>query len=67
MTLAAATPLGPAGAAFRGHEFHYASIVSEGRAAPLFEAENADGAPLGSIGLRIGPVMGSFLHLVDRA
>jgi cobyrinic acid a,c-diamide synthase len=72
MTLTADAPLGHAGAAFRGHEFHYASIVSEGRepkgrAAPLFEAEDADGASLGPIGLRTGPVMGSFLHLVDRA
>ena len=67
MTLAADAPLGRAGTAYRGHEFHYASIVSEGDAAPLFEAEDADGAPLGRIGLRAGTVMGSFLHLVDQA
>jgi cobyrinic acid a,c-diamide synthase len=67
MTLAAETALGPAGSAFRGHEFHYASIVSEGGAEPLFEAVDADGEALGSIGLRVGRVMGSFLHLVDRA
>ncbi len=66
--LAAATPLGAAGALFRGHEFHYASIVSEGAAAArLFEVQDAAGSALGAAGLRIGSVMGSFMHLVDRA
>jgi cobyrinic acid a,c-diamide synthase len=67
MRLAAGTVLGPAGSAFRGHEFHYASIDSEGRAAPLFETADADGTPRGDAGLKVGPVMGSFLHLVDSA
>jgi cobyrinic acid a,c-diamide synthase len=67
MTLAADAPLGRAGSVFRGHEFHYASIVREGPAAPLFEAADADGASLGPTGLRSSSVMGSFLHLVDRA
>ena len=31
-TLLADSPLGKAGGAFRGHEFHYATVVSEGRA-----------------------------------
>ena len=35
-TLLAAGPLGKAGTRFRGHEFHYATTVSEGDAAPLF-------------------------------
>jgi len=59
--------LGGEGAGFRGHEFHYASIVAEGEAAPLFETADADGEALGRAGLRIGSVMGSFVHLVDRA
>jgi cobyrinic acid a,c-diamide synthase len=67
LRLVAASPLGPVGAAFRGHEFHYASIVSEGAAPPLFEAIDADGTALGTAGLRSGSVMGSFLHLIDRA
>ncbi|HZS81798.1 MAG TPA: cobyrinate a,c-diamide synthase [Stellaceae bacterium] len=62
-----ASPLGPAGARFRGHEFHYARIVAEGPGTPLFETADADGAPLGAAGLRRGSVGGSFLHLVDRA
>lgn len=66
MRLAAATPLGPAGAAFRGHEFHYASLAeSEGR--PLFQASDGEGASLDAAGAIQGSVMGSFMHLIDRA
>ncbi|WP_026871342.1 cobyrinate a,c-diamide synthase [Inquilinus limosus] len=66
-TLAAATPLGAAGTAWRGHEFHYASILSEGPGEALFEAWDAEGAPLGPMGRRAGSVFGSFFHLIDRA
>jgi cobyrinic acid a,c-diamide synthase len=66
LTLAEGAPFGAAGSAFRGHEFHYASIIEEGDAPRLFAAADSDGAPLGQVGLRIGRVMGSFLHLVDR-
>jgi cobyrinic acid a,c-diamide synthase len=48
------------------HEFHYARVVSEGDGDPLFEAEGADGAALGPMGLRRGRVMGSFAHVIDR-
>jgi cobyrinic acid a,c-diamide synthase len=65
--LAAAGPLGALGAAFRGHEFHYATIVDEGQGTPLFAATDADGATLGAAGRVRGRVMGSFMHLVDRA
>ncbi|MGO1081235.1 cobyrinate a,c-diamide synthase [Inquilinus sp. CA228] len=64
--LAAATPLGAAGTAWRGHEFHYASILSEGPGDALFEAWDAEGAPLGRLGRRAGSVFGSFFHLIDR-
>jgi cobyrinic acid a,c-diamide synthase len=67
MRLATDTALGPAGNAFRGHEFHYASIISEGGAAPLFETADADGARRDAAGLKVGRVMGSFLHLVDSS
>jgi len=66
LSLAGDAPLGAAGSGFRGHEFHYASVISEGAAAPLFATADADGAALGTAGLRVGSVMGSFLHLVDR-
>jgi len=63
-------PLGPAGTAVRGHEFHYATILAEGLGdsldAPLFHVSNADGMYLGALGRRRGSVMGSFVHLIDR-
>jgi cobyrinic acid a,c-diamide synthase len=62
-----ATPLGPAGAAFRGHEFHFATILREGPGDPLFRAADADGNALAPAGRVRGRVMGSFVHLVDRA
>ena len=65
--LAAATPLGAAGTLWRGHEFHYASILSEGPGEALFEAWDAEGTPLGRLGRRAGSVFGSFFHLIDRA
>jgi len=63
------TPLGdlPWSGRLRAHEFHFASIVEEGDGERLFEAENADGAPLGSIGLRRDRIMGSFAHVIDAA
>jgi cobyrinic acid a,c-diamide synthase len=59
--------LGAARAVFRGHEFHYASIIEEGEGAALFALADARGAELGSGGCIAGSVMGSFLHLIDRA
>ena len=61
----AATPLGPVGAGFRGHEFHYASETG-GTGDPLFRAADARGRDLGGLGRRQGSVLGSFLHLIDR-
>ncbi|HEX3954816.1 MAG TPA: cobyrinate a,c-diamide synthase [Stellaceae bacterium] len=66
-TLLAASPLGRAGAAFRGHEFHYATTIRVGAAAPLFALSDASGNDLGPAGLRCGSVAGSFIHLIDRA
>lgn len=48
-----------------GHEFHYATIVREGQAERLFQAEDALGTPVGEVGLRVGRVSGSFIHLID--
>lgn len=64
--LAAACPLGASGRRFRGHEFHYASVLSEGDRAPLFTVTDAEGASSADAGCIAGKVMGSFLHLVDR-
>jgi len=62
--LAAATPLGRGGTAFRGHEFHYATVTIPGET-PLFEARDAAGRPLEAAGCRQGAVSGSFIHLID--
>jgi cobyrinic acid a,c-diamide synthase len=65
--LSADGPLGIAGGEFRGHEFHYATTLSEGPGDPLFTVTNAAGRQMGACGLRAGTVAGSFLHLIDRA
>jgi cobyrinic acid a,c-diamide synthase len=66
-TLLAGSPLGTAGRAFRGHEFHYATVVSEGAGESLFAVHDAACRNLGSQGRRQGSVFGSFLHLIDEA
>ncbi len=65
-TLCAAGPLGATGARFRGHEFHYATVISEARSAPLFACTDASGRALPPAGFAEGAVMGSFVHLMDR-
>jgi cobyrinic acid a,c-diamide synthase len=59
-------PLGGEGTRFRGHEFHYASVIAEGSADPLFAVTDSSGNDLGRVGLRRGSVCGSFIHLIDR-
>ena len=61
-----ATPLGPAGARFTGHEFHYAATLHES-GTPFAHAGDSSGRDLGDTGLVAGTVAGSFLHLIDRA
>lgn len=66
--VSADSPLGPAGAVFRGHEFHYAAVLSEPpiQSGALFTAADSAGRMLGAMGARRGRVMGSFIHLIDR-
>ncbi len=59
-------PLGEAGACYRGHEFHYASVIDEGPGEPLFDCVDARGRKLGATGRQRGAVLGSFIHLIDR-
>ncbi len=65
-SLVAKTPLGAAAAHFRGHEFHYATVICEGSADRLWSVADAADADLGQQGLRRGSVIGSFIHLIDR-
>jgi len=64
-TVLADGPLGAAGSHFRGHEFHYATVVYHSTDEPLLSVMDADGRDLGPCGLRRGSVLGSFIHLVD--
>ncbi|HEY9163337.1 MAG TPA: cobyrinic acid a,c-diamide synthase, partial [Magnetovibrio sp.] len=66
VVLIADTPLGRLHCKFKCHEFHYASITSEGPGPHLFEAFDADGRKLGQMGQAAGNVFGSFVHLIDR-
>lgn len=59
--------LGGAGQNFRAHEFHYAQTITRGDASALFDVADAEERALGSVGLVIGRVAGSFIHLIDRA
>lgn len=66
LVLIAQSPLGAVHAKFRGHEFHYATVTSEGPGPHLFEAQDADGGKLGRMGQVNKNVFGSFVHLIDR-
>ncbi len=62
--LLAPSPLGPPGAAVRGHEFHYASTTDAGNDPPLAVLSDASGCVLGPAGGRRGHVTGSFFHAI---
>lgn len=52
-----------AGAALRGHEFHYSTILEQPDA-PLARVCDADGAEVAETGSRRGHVSGTFFHLI---
>lgn len=60
------TPLGPAGAGFRGHEFHYAAETAMDSKAALFDWTDSRGHVAPPTGRARENVCGSFLHIVDR-
>jgi len=57
-------PLGPAGGAIMGHEFHYASVLKVGDE-PLVDCRDATGAGVPEAGARNGSVSGTFFHAID--
>lgn len=57
--------LGISGAKFRGHEFHYSTIVRES-GTPLFTVCDALGEQQSRAGLVSGKIIGSFIHLIDH-
>ncbi|MBT8407992.1 MAG: cobyrinate a,c-diamide synthase, partial [Alphaproteobacteria bacterium] len=61
--LKSALPGHAPGAALRGHEFHYSSILDQPDA-PLAEVFDADGNPVPETGSRRGNVTGTFFHFI---
>jgi cobyrinic acid a,c-diamide synthase len=66
-TLVADGAMGRAGERFRGHEFHYATVVALGDDPPFALARDAYGGPPEPSGSRRGRVTGSFFHAIARA
>jgi cobyrinic acid a,c-diamide synthase len=66
-TLESDGALGPAGSRFRGHEFHYATIVSLGDDPPFAFVRDVYGSAPERSGSRRGVVTGSFFHAIARA
>jgi cobyrinic acid a,c-diamide synthase len=65
--LRADSPLGPSGSTIRGHEFHYASLISGGADEGFAELADAEGRPLGTAGGLRGHVTGTFFHAIAAA
>jgi cobyrinic acid a,c-diamide synthase len=59
-------PLGLGGTEVRGHEFHYASILSVGDD-PLVDCRDAGDAVVAEAGARRGSVSGTFFHAISTA
>jgi cobyrinic acid a,c-diamide synthase len=51
----------------RGHEFHHASIIDQGRDAPFAKMSDAQGRAVAESGSRRGTVSGTFFHAIARA
>jgi cobyrinic acid a,c-diamide synthase len=65
--IAADSPLGAAGTRLRGHEFHYASLVSAGHDDPFADLTDAQGQPVAEGGGRRGHATGTFFHTIARS
>ena len=66
-TLVADGALGRAGARYRGHEFHYATVLSLGNDPPFAMARDAYGGEPERSGSRRGHVTGTFFHAIASA
>lgn len=56
----------PLGADLVAHEYHFCTALSQ-TGDPLYQTTDAVGKPAGKAGLRRGNVMGSYMHVIDRA
>ncbi|MEO8669166.1 MAG: cobyrinate a,c-diamide synthase [Bauldia sp.] len=59
-------PIGRAGAAIRGHEFHYSRTVEAGSDEPLADLFDGLGRSLGPSGGRRGQVAGTYFHAIAK-
>jgi cobyrinic acid a,c-diamide synthase len=59
--------LGRAGSIIRGHEFHYATLISSGGDETFLELTDALGQPVGGAATRRGNVSGTFFHAIAQA
>jgi cobyrinic acid a,c-diamide synthase len=62
--LLADSALGRAGATIRGHEFHYATMISSGADETFLDLADAQGRPVARTGGRRGHVSGTFFHAI---
>ncbi|MGV8996143.1 MAG: cobyrinate a,c-diamide synthase [Parvibaculaceae bacterium] len=65
VTALADSSLGQAGVTYRGHEFHYSTVLDRGHDKPLFSVIDANGTSLGETGSIRDNVTGSFFHIID--
>ncbi len=63
-TLLAASPLGPQGRVWRGHEFHYATQSAPGTDAAFASLIDGQGNAIGPAGGQRGHVSGTFFHAI---
>ena len=61
------TVIGREGAVVRGHEFHYASLISAGEDEPFAEVTDSEGRLFEKSGGRRGRVTGTFFHAIAAA
>ncbi len=66
LELLADTPIGSRGQKFRGHEFHYASVIKTGSDQNLLAVKNAADKEMGTFGFFCENTFGSFMHLIDK-
>ena len=58
-------PFAATGSVLSAHEFHYSTVVSQGKANPLFAAQDSRDNDIGACGMVQGSVAGSYMHLID--
>ncbi|MGB1361060.1 MAG: cobyrinate a,c-diamide synthase [Alphaproteobacteria bacterium] len=57
--------LGKKGDVYKGHEFHYSTIIHQS-GEPLFKVKDASNGQMQDVGLINGNVAGSYMHLIEK-